>query len=246
MKTLSIILGLLACSSPLSAATMTATLTGTVPLFYDTTGVFGVEGIVENSLFSLVYTYDTDRGRYDTSTPENPGLYNVDGEPAAVRASLTINGFTQRFMGSYFGTIQMCATTVAGCEGGFAGFEAFDYRDDAGSPEGYLSNIVSIFLPTFYVGSGFSFPGDLTTPFSTVLDPSFGDYRYGYFSISEIPANGSAAEPSREAAGQLKPTFLTVQAAAVSAVPIPASFGLLLGAIAVLSGVGAHKRRLLA
>ncbi|GAB2176014.1 hypothetical protein [Dongia sp. agr-C8] len=212
---------LLAIASQASAATITATFTGTVKTGLDSTGVFGTPGAnLAGAAYSLVYAVDTALGDYSTfnGTITDP-LLSGDQLFGGKSAVLTINGHGYAFIGdsSPSGNFDLAASKP-----GFVGL-AYQVANFA------QHSSVLVSLSTTNPGPGF--PTSLLAaavinscpPGSCIFGGSFN-----------IPTSGLAV-----LTGSLNFGSLNV---AVATTPIPAALPLLISALGGLGFVGWRRR----
>jgi hypothetical protein len=209
---------LLAFASHASAATITATYTGTVKNAFDTTGVFGTPGAdLAGAGYTLVFAINPSVGSYSTfnGTIGDP-LLSGDQVFGGMSAALTINGHSYAFTGggSPSGNYDIVATKP-----GFGGI-----LQQVGGP----SSSVRSFLSSTNPGPGF--PTSVYTAFVLSSCP-------GVSCIADL-AFGIQGGPSGSFGGTLNFGSLSV-----TTTPIPATLQLLVSALGGLGFFGWRRRK---
>lgn len=204
---------LLGLASHASAATITATYTGTVKNSFDSTGVFGTPGgNLAGAAYNLVYTINDAVGSYSTfnGTIFDP-LLSGDQIFGGVTAVLTINGHSLAYTG---------------------GSPTDSYDIVAGKPgSGQLVHQASSATGSILASVQMTNPG-----------PGFPTSVYTALTLSSCPAGSCAAGVFFTVAGggwgNLNFGSLTV-----AATPIPAALPLLVSALGGLGFVGWRRRK---
>lgn len=175
----------LACASPAAASIITVTYTGSFSYGTDRTGVFGAAGAdLMNDAFTAVYHFDTNKGQLTLSPTRNAlvgGSYWGYATPL-VDATLTVNGASIAFGGSYYGHI------MATNPGGFGELEI---------GAGEIKSGRYSFLGFTMTGFSRTPPIDITKPFNSASG--------GQGSLQYLTSQGSVG-----AFGELNASSLSV------------------------------------
>jgi hypothetical protein len=232
-------IALLLTSLAAQAATLQATITGTVTASYDMTGMFGLGAAssLDGYSFGLTYTYDTSLGTYK----KFPGTQFLtggsdDGTTSPVSAVLTINGVSQSILGLSYGSVWQRDGAIPQ----FASLASYYAKDETYDPitTRLQQNVVSVDIYDLLNTPRYAFPGDITAPFSvsSIFVPG---QILGYFGFLDIDGNFNYALNTK---GNLVPTSLVVSVIDPAPVPLPASALLLLAGVAAIPMVRRRRR----
>ncbi len=222
----------LAAALPAGAATMKAVVTGTIFGSYGAIGAYGGPGLpMDGQTITATFRYDTGSG-LTGGVPGGEDL--VYGGPnwgipygPTVSASFSIGGTTTALTWDTDSVYYACDLTHCGMDQWY--MSALSYGTDTA---GALKlDLVKLWL---YDSVADLFPADLETPF-TLTVPADVEYNSGYFETSYYWIGyGYAAYANGN---------FTVNTITVSAVPLPATALLMLGALGTLPALRRRRRR---
>lgn len=230
----------LLASAPVQAATtIDFSFIGTVQTILDPTGVFGTAKAGDS--YTLVYHADFSRGRYARGgggTGGGSSLFGgasqtgFPGDPtimlSPVSATLTIDGHSIDFAGTYYGEAQYTYAGAAAPGQSSADFTAQDHLQNFGGP--FDSVTTKLTAPTFH-----AFDVPLDQPVALAVDGN-PVTRYSTFGYGLAVASGR--EPL--VSGDLTPA----RYAATPAVPEPAVWSMLIAGFGMVGGIARRQRRL--
>jgi hypothetical protein len=218
---------LLGVAAPASAATITATFTGTVKTGFDQVGVFGTAGAdLAGAAYELVFTVDPAVGAYSTynGTIVDP-LLSGDQIFGGKSASLTINGHSYSFPGTG------SPTSNFNLFGSKPGFGFIVYQTNSIQPPNFDGSQVLVSLSTTIPGAGFP-----TSVLSAVAINSCPAGSCTFGATFDIPGGQSGYFH-----GSLN--FGSFTLGTVATTPIPAALPLLVSALGGLGFAGWRRKR---
>lgn len=218
------------------AATMQATLTGTVYSSYDLTGLFGAAGGTLDGLgFSLTYVYDTALGGRYTSPGSQDQVYGGTSYNVAnptISARLSIAGNSQSVGGSYSSVYSLCNIGTCGADQYDASVSDFLVQ-----PDGSFSyNTLSAYLFDYRD----FLPDSLDTAFR-VANLANSLQQGGYFQF--LTYDAATQSYPVYTTGYLMLNSLSVSQVGVAPVPLPASALMLLAGTGGLGALKLRRRR---
>ena len=218
-------------AQPAAATTILITYTGTVKDGFDAVGLFGDPGTLTNDSFTSVYTltYPTPGAAETTSTPGMHEIYGGTGynQPltSPLSGQLTINGHTVSFDGKISGDHSLFSPAyfTGNYNGNFS--EIFDrvYSDS----NTYLTNTVRS-------ASGDNFISSLNFADTLNHTVTSSDDAYGYF---QLPSDGEGFS----AYAHFVNSAVSVQS--ISAVPEPATWGMMIFGFGIAGATLRARRR---
>jgi hypothetical protein len=215
----------LVVAPPAVAATLTATISGTVATLDPgnlpfNLNVFGAGfQLLDGQAFSVVYTFDLDQASYSASYdgPFSPAQVLAGGAFSPVpsagfgSAALTINGQTVSFDGISFGSV------TAGT--GERTFNVIDFSQ----PGQMLTVATNLFDPSLSFPAALDAAGSWSGPFDLAADRTSASPSSFYVNLGD----------GRLAAGGLTPDSLSI---ALAAVPEPSSWAMMIAGVGAVGG----------
>jgi hypothetical protein len=195
----------------------TVTYTGTVASGTDGTGVFGVAGAnLAGDAFTAVFTVNDSVSDELYSSPNLTNLFGgtQDKNQSPVSAAITIGGQTLAISGSYYG--QAWQSTLASGEA-----ELFRQAADVGD-NGSVNYDVNLWSKIFSYINPVATVADYNQPESYTVQT--GDFGQG--SLTDIQTSDATGATVVDVTASLDTTSVTI-ASVVSAVPEPATWGML-------------------
>lgn len=186
---------------------------------YDANNTFGAGTDLSGQFLTLTYVFDTSKGTHTTGggVDDVSNLGTLGQQSPSLSVSMTVNGKTLSFAGSYFGEI--------------AASDAYGYsmlsQNAANDEQSYNSASTTLTAP---LGS---FPNSVTNPLSIALGGSGEPTAFGTFSFYNTDAT----------TGYNVTGSFDARSIAISAVPLPSALPLFGLALAGLGTAAAFRKR---